>query len=205
MNDARRCDRHRQGHRNTFAPRGQGLYYDALVLGSGYEPGAFASDASGKVKVLLPDGTEGTYELNFSASARNVGEQIAEVQGVTYSTNMGIMQLKGFLGTADSDNSSTAPWDRNYGTYAFTSATRTAPTAYLDGQAKGYVIGYSLNDSNVLTITSIVGSNLNDARVPVNEYSDATNSTLSADYNTGAARIRDNSTQRTVDKNTVAI
>ena len=186
----------------AYRPSEQGLYDYALILDSGYEPGAFASDASGKVKVLLPDGTEGTYTLNFSASAKNVGEQIADLypnDGVTYSTNMGIMQLKGFLGTADSDNSATAPWN---GSYAF--ADRGAPANYLDGLAKGYVIGYSLNDDNVMTITSIVGSNLNDARVPVNEYSDATNSTLSADYNTGAARIRYNSTQMTVDKNTVA-
>ena len=62
----------------AFQPSEQGLYDYALVLDSGYEPGAFASDASGKVRVLLADGTEGTYTLNFSASAKNVGEQIVE-------------------------------------------------------------------------------------------------------------------------------
>ena len=194
----------------AYQPSEQGLYDYALVLDSGYEPGAFASDASGKVKVLLPDGTEGTYELNFSASARNVGEQIADLStadSIEYSTNMGIQELKAFLGTADSDNSTTRPWDAGMkgGANVF-AGQGTLQSDYLDGMAKGYVIGYSLNDSNVLTITSIVGSNTDDAHVSVNEYSnDVVDSSLSANYNTGAARIRyGTSSYVVVDRNTVA-
>ncbi|MFQ7450695.1 MAG: hypothetical protein ACLRNQ_03855 [Flavonifractor plautii] len=98
----------------AYRPSEQGLYDYALVLDSGYEPGAFASDASGKIKVLLADGTEGVYTLNFSASAKNVGEQVADVLTTNshtekYSKNQGIQELKGFLGTSDSDNSATAP------------------------------------------------------------------------------------------------
>ena len=193
----------------AYRPSEQGLYDYALVLESGYEPGAFASDASGKVTVLLPDGTEGTYTLNFSASAKNIGEQIAEADGDkdAYTKNQGIQELKGFLGTADSDQSATAPWETDVNSNVADVFTKsTTDTDYKDGQAKGYVIGYSLNDDKVLTITSIVGANIDDATALVREYSDAVDSTLSSAYSTGAARIRYNADrdQVTIDKNTVA-
>ena len=202
----------------AYRPSEQGLYDYALVLDSGYKPGAFTSDTSGKIKVLLADGTEGIYTLNFSASAKNVGEQIADDLTVagghteTYSKNQGIQELKGFLGTSDSDNSATAPWQNAIGgTGAFAhkdinSDTDYDAADYKDGRAAGYVIAYSLNDDNVLTIKSIVGSNHEDTAVTYNPAD--VKSTLSHDYKTGSARIRYNessqSKQVTVDKNTVA-
>ena len=201
----------------AYRPSEQGLYDYALVLDSGYEPGAFASDASGKIKVLLADGTEGVYTLNFSASAKNVGEQVADVLTTNshtekYSKNQGIQELKGFLGTSDSDNSATAPWKTpvetgNNGAFVnkdidATGAADINDADYKDGRATGYVIAYSLNDDNVLTIKSIVGSNHEDTEVTYNPAD--VKSTLSHDYKTGSARIRYASSQVTVDKNTVA-
>ena len=199
----------------AYRPSEQGLYDYALVLDSGYEPGAFASDASGKIKVLLADGTEGVYTLNFSASAKNVGEQVASaVSSTTYSKNQGIQELKGFLGTSDSDNSATAPWQTAIsGAGAFAhkdiDASGGNPNAadYKDGRAAGYVIAYSLNDDNVLTIKSIVGSNDEVSAVTsVFNPADVKQQAMSSAYENGAARIRYNSnnSQITVDKNTVA-
>ena len=206
----------------AYRPSEQGLYDYALVLDSGYEPGAFASDASGKIKVLLADGTEGVYTLNFSASAKNVGEQVADVLTANshtekYSKNQGIQELKGFLGTSDSDNSATAPWKTpvetgNTGAFVNknidTNGTAGINAAdYKDGRAAGYVIAYSLNDDNVLTIKSIVGSNDEVSAVTsVFNPADVKQQNMSSAYETGAARIRYNSNQSqiTVDKNTVA-
>ena len=192
----------------AYRPSEQGLYDYALVLESGYEPGAFASDATGKVTVLLPDGSESTYTLNFSASAKNIGEQIADHDGkggIEYSKNQGIQELKAFLGTADSDKSTTAPWATSQGSQIFAKQGGNPDTDFNDGQAVGYVIGYSLNDNDVLTITSIVGANIGNGTPAVDTYSSAIDSKLSADYSTGAARIRyGTSSQVTIDKNTVA-
>ena len=206
----------------AYRPSEQGLYDYALVLDSGYEPGAFASDASGKIKVLLADGTEGVYTLNFSASAKNVGEQVADVLTTNshtekYSKNQGIQELKGFLGTSDSDNSATAPWKTpvetgNTGAFVNKSIDTTGTAGindadYKDGRAAGYVIAYSLNDDNVLTIKSIVGSNDEVSAVTsVFNPADVKQQAMSSAYETGAARIRYNSnnSQITVDKNTVA-
>ena len=206
----------------AYRPSEQGLYDYALVLDSGYEPGAFASDASGKIKVLLADGTEGVYTLNFSASAKNVGEQVADVLTANshtekYSKNQGIQELKGFLGTSDSDNSATAPWKTpveagNTGAFVNknidTNGTAGINAAdYKDGRAAGYVIAYSLNDDNVLTIKSIVGSN-DEVSAVTNVFNpaDVKQQNMSSAYENGAARIRYNSnnSQITVDKNTVA-
>ena len=206
----------------AYRPSEQGLYDYALVLDSGYEPGAFASDASGKIKVLLADGTEGVYTLNFSASAKNVGEQVADVLTTNshtekYSKNQGIQELKGFLGTSDSDNSATAPWKTpvetgNTGAFVNKNIDTTGTAGindadYKDGRAAGYVIAYSLNDDNVLTIKSIVGSNDEVSAVTsVFNPADVKQRAMSSAYETGAARIRYNSndSQITVDKNTVA-
>ena len=190
----------------AFQPSEAGLYDYALVLDSGYEPGAFASDASGKVKVLLPDGTEGTYTLNFSASAKNVGEQIADVQNFSYKKNQGIQELKGFLGTADSDLSATAPWEDSQGTQVFADEDKNA-TDFRDGNAKGYVIGYSLTEDDVLTITSIVGSTDDIASNAIDEYNDTNvDYDTDANYSSGSGRIRfdSNADQVAVDRNTVA-
>ena len=190
----------------AFQPSEAGLYDYALVLDSGYEPGAFASDASGKVKVLLPDGTEGTYTLNFSASAKNVGEQIADVQNFSYKKNQGIQELKGFLGTADSDLSATAPWEDSQGTQVFADDDKN-PTDFRDGNAKGYVIGYSLTEDDVLTITSIVGSTDDIASYAIDKYNDTNvDYDTDANYSSGSGRIRfdGNADQVAVDRNTVA-
>ena len=190
----------------AFQPSEAGLYDYALVLDSGYEPGAFASDASGKVKVLLPDGTEGTYTLNFSASAKNVGEQIADVQNASYKKNQGIQELKGFLGTADSDLSATAPWEDSQGTQVFADDDKNA-TDFRDGNAKGYVIGYSLTEDDVLTITSIVGSTDDIASYAIDKYNDTNvDYDTDANYSSGSGRIRfdGNADQVAVDRNTVA-
>ena len=190
----------------AFQPSEAGLYDYALVLDSGYEPGAFASDASGKVKVLLPDGTEGTYTLNFSASAKNVGEQIADVQNFSYKKNQGIQELKGFLGTADSDLSATAPWEDSQGTHVFADEDKYA-TDFRDGNAKGYVIGYSLTEDDVLTITSIVGSTDDIASKAIDKYNDTNvDYDTDANYSSGSGRIRfdGNADQVAVDRNTVA-
>ena len=199
----------------AYQPSEQGLYNYALILESGYEPGAFASDASGKVTALLPDGTESTYTLNFSASAKNIGEQI---YGDDATTNQGIAELKGFLGTSDSDNSSTAPWAFQGAGAVFATATGEGGLTqddFPDGMGVGYVVGYSLNDDNVMTITEIVGSTVDDDP-DVSEYSntgatanggkDVVDNRLSSDYATGAGRIRYNSDrdQLTIDRNTVA-
>ena len=180
----------------------------ALVLESGYEPGAFASDASGKVTVLLADGTEGTYTLNFSASAKNLGEQIDE-DAYDADKNMGIQELKGFLGTSDSDNSSTAPWNGKFGTYTKVFVDNDTNGAhpendYKDGMAKGYVITYSLNDDNVMTIKSVVGTY--DKSKPGYNLGAGVVDTLSSDYESGSASLRydSGSGKLAVDEDTVA-
>ena len=120
----------------AYRPSEQGLYDYALVLDSGYEPGAFVN--------------------------KNI-------------------DTTGTAGINDAD--------------------------YKDGRAAGYVIAYSLNDDNVLTIKSIVGSN-DEVSVVTRVFNpaDVKQQTMSSAYETGAARIRYNSnnSQITVDKNTVA-
>lgn len=144
------------GYIAAFKPTEKAKSNYALILNSGYNPGVYASDASGKVTALLADGTEGTYELNFSASAKNVGEQV--LGAAAYTKEAGVQELKGFLGTDYTDNSDTRPWTtRRVGTQIFTDNTKSA-NDYLAGMAKGFVVTYSLNDNGVLTIKSIVGS-----------------------------------------------
>ena len=196
------------GYVAAFKPAEKTVNNYALVLESGYEPGAFASDASGKVTVLLADGTEGTYTLNFSASAKNLGEQIDE-DAYDADKNMGIQELKGFLGTSDSDNSSTAPWNGKFGTYTKVFVDNDTNGAhpendYKDGMAKGYVITYSLNDDNVMTIKSVVGTY--DKSKPGYNLGAGVVDTLSSDYESGSASLRydSGSGKLAVDEDTVA-
>ena len=196
------------GYVAAFKPAEKTVNNYALVLESGYEPGAFASDASGKVTVLLADGTEGTYTLNFSASAKNLGEQIDE-DAYDADKNMGIQELKGFLGTSDSDNSSTAPWNGKFGTYTKVFVDNDTNGAhpendYKDGMAKGYVITYSLNDDNVMTIKSVVGTY--DKSKPGYNLGAGVVDTLSSDYESGSASLRYDSGRGklAVDEDTVA-
>ena len=152
----------------AYQPSEAGLYDYALVLDSAYDPGLFASGANGQVKVLLPDGIEKTFDLNFSASAENVGNQLNKPANDADDL-FGVQQLKAFLGTAYRDNTTTAPWNTPIANpyKGFVDQDINADTTvgdqddYRTGNAKGYVIGYSLNaDETQLTITSIVGSTM---------------------------------------------
>ena len=196
------------GYIAAFKPAEKTVNNYALILESGYMPGAFASDTTAKVTALLSDGTEGTYTLNFSASAKNLGEQIDE-GAYDDDKNMGIQELKGFLGTSDSDNSSTAPWNSKFGTYTKVFVDNDTNAShpendYKDGMAKGYVITYSLNDDNVMTIKSVVGT-YDKSKPGYNLGADVVD-TLSSDYESGSASLRydSGSGKLAVDEDTVA-
>ena len=182
----------------AYRPSSKGVGDYALILDSGYDPGRTNSNPTGEVKVLLADGTEKLYTLNFDASAQNVGEQLFPKLTSSQQKDNGIEELKGFLGSSVQDNTTTKP----DGTLPFSGDVRYSNEHHQSGFAAGYVIEYSLNDKDVLTIKSIVGTNA----TGTDRYSPAdVDSTLAADYDTGAARIKyGTSDQVAVDKNTVA-
>ena len=182
----------------AYRPSSKGVGDYALILDSGYDPGRTNSNPTGEVKVLLADGTEKLYTLNFDASAQNVGEQLFPKLTSSQQKDNGIEELKGFLGSSVQDNTTTKP----DGTLPFSGDVRYSSKHHQSGFAAGYVIEYSLNDKDVLTIKSIVGTNA----TGTDRYSPAdVDSTLAADYDTGAARIKyGTSDQVAVDKNTVA-
>ena len=182
----------------AYRPSSKGVGDYALILDSGYDPGRTNSNPTGEVKVLLADGTEKLYTLNFDASAQNVGEQLFPKLTSSQQKDNGIEELKGFLGSSVQDNTTTKP----DGTLPFSGDVRYSSKQHQSGFAAGYVIEYSLNDKDVLTIKSIVGTNA----TGTDRYSPAdVDSTLAADYDTGAARIKYGaSDQVAVDKNTVA-
>ena len=182
----------------AYRPSSKGVGDYALILDSGYDPGRTNSNPTGEVKVLLADGTEKLYTLNFDASAQNVGEQLFPKLTSSQQKDNGIEELKGFLGSSVQDNTTTKP----DGTLPFSGDVRYSSKQHQSGFAAGYVIEYSLNDKDVLTIKSIVGTNA----TGTDRYSPAdVDSTLAADYDTGAARIKyGTSDQVAVDKNTVA-
>ena len=182
----------------AYRPSSKGVGDYALILDSGYDPGRTNSNPTGEVKVLLADGTEKLYTLNFDASAQNVGEQLFPKLTSSQQKDNGIEELKGFLGSSVEDNTTTKP----DGTLPFSGDIRYSSKQHQSGFAAGYVIEYSLNDKDVLTIKSIVGTNA----TGTDRYSPAdVNNTLAADYDTGAARIKyGTSDQVAVDKNTVA-
>ena len=182
----------------AYRPSSKGVGDYALILDSGYDPGRTNSNPTGEVKVLLADGTEKLYTLNFDASAQNVGEQLFPKLTSSQQKDNGIEELKGFLGSSVQDNTATKP----DGNLPFSGDVRYSSKQHQSGFAAGYVIEYSLNDKDVLTIKSIVGTNA----TGTDRYSPAdVDSTLAADYDTGAARIKyGTSDQVAVDKNTVA-
>ena len=182
----------------AYRPSSKGVGDYALILDSGYDPGRTNSNPTGEVKVLLADGTEKLYTLNFDASAQNVGEQLFPKLTSSQQKDNGIEELKGFLGSSVQDNTTTKP----DGTLPFSGDVHYSSTQHQSGFAAGYVIEYSLNDKDVLTIKSIVGTNA----TGTDRYSPAdVDNTLAADYDTGAARIKyDTNKQVAVDKNTVA-
>ena len=183
----------------AYRPSSKGVGDYALILDSGYDPGRTNSNPTGEVKVLLADGTEKLYTLNFDASAQNVGEQLFPKLTSSQQKDNGIEELKGFLGSSVQDNTTTKP----DGTLPSGGKVHYSSEQHQSGFAAGYVIEYSLNDKDVLTIKSIVGDNHANAD---DHYSPANvKSTLAADYDTGAARIKyGTSSQVAVDKNTVA-
>ena len=196
------------GYVAAFKPAEKTVNNYALILESGYMPGAFASDTTAKVTALLSDGTEGTYTLNFSASAKNLGEQIDEA-AYDADKNMGIQELKGFLGTSDSDNSSTAPWNSKFGSYTKVFVDNDTngdhpENDYKDGMGKGYVITYSLTGDNVMTIKSVVGTY--DKSKPGYNLGAGVVDTLSSDYESGSASLRydSGSGKLAIDEDTVA-
>ena len=182
----------------AYRPSSKGVGDYALILDSGYDPGRTNSNPTGEVKVLLADGTEKLYTLNFDASAQNVGEQLFPKLTSSQQKDNGIEELKGFLGSSVQDNTTTKP----DGTLPSGDAGKYSSAQHQSGFAAGYVIEYSLNDKDVLTIKSIVGTNA----TGTDRYSPAdVDNTLAADYDTGAARIKyGTSSQVAVDKNTVA-
>ena len=182
----------------AYRPSSKGVGDYALILDSGYDPGRTNSNPTGEVKVLLADGTEKLYTLNFDASAQNVGEQLFPKLTSSQQKDNGIEELKGFLGSSVQDNTTTKP----DGTLPFSSDVHYSSKQHQSGFAAGYVIEYSLNDKDVLTIKSIVGTNA----TGTDRYSPAdVDSTLAADYDTGAARIKYGTSDKVaVDKNTVA-
>ena len=182
----------------AYRPSSKGVGDYALILDSGYDPGRTNSNPTGEVKVLLADGTEKLYTLNFDASAQNVGEQLFPKLTSSQQKDNGIEELKGFLGSSVQDNTTTKP----DGTLTFSSDVHYSSERHQSGFAAGYVIEYSLNDKDVLTIKSIVGTNA----TGTDRYSPAdVDSTLAADYDTGAARIKYGTSDKVaVDKNTVA-
>ena len=182
----------------AYRPSSKGVGDYALILDSGYDPGRTNSNPTGEVKVLLADGTEKLYTLNFDASAQNVGEQLFPKLTSSQQKDNGIEELKGFLGSSVQDNTTTKP----DGKLPSGDDAKYSSARHQSGFAAGYVIEYSLNDKDVLTIKSIVGTNATGA----DRYSPAdVDSTLAADYDTGAARIKyGTSDQVAVDKNTVA-
>ena len=207
------------GYLRAFRPTEESKPSYALILNSGYDPGVYNSDASGKITVLMADSTEGTYALNFSASASNLANQLglAAANGLTKKEN-GIMELKGFLGTNYTDTSTTKPWGGNTGSNFGWKSTDFRD--YLSDQAAGYVISYTINDSNVITIKNIIGA-IGAGKYQLNyQYTDnqlaASGTTvhtirtdgmqLTSAYNTGDARIMGNSAVSpiAVDLNTVA-
>ena len=194
----------------AYRPSEQGLYDYALILDSGYDPGRTTDSANGEVKVLLPDGTEGTYELNWSASAQNIGDQLYPTLTSSQRKDNGVETLKSFLGTSVHDNTTSEPDGvlKSGATDHYWDSVRGSVNA--SGHAAGYVVGYSLNSDNVLTITSIVGSNNTGAGhyspTAATEDPHSTAGTLSKSYNSGAARVEYNNgrNELIIDKNTVA-
>ena len=211
------------GYLRAFRPTDESRPNYALILNSGYDPGVYNSDASGKITVLMADSTEGTYALNFSASASNLANQLGLAATSSLSKKeVGIMELKGFLGTNYTDTSTTRPWQSasqlgNTNRFALKS---TSDKDYQSDQAAGYVICYTINDKDVITIKNVIGA-IGANKYHFNyRYTDADlakstttvhtirtdGDTLTTAYSTGNARIVGNSAVNpiAVDLNTVA-
>ena len=203
------------GFVRAFRPTDESAPNYALVLNSGYNPGVYSTDASGKMTLLMADGTEGTYEINFKDSASNLGKQL---HGSTATTAQGVVELKGFMGTDYTDNSTTRPWHTDYATgYTFADGDGVA-TDDRAGQALGYVIKYTINDNNVVTVQNVIGAvgagkyAVNPGLTTDTQLSAANVHTLStlsdalySTYSTGNARVYYTANEAVaIDRNTVA-
>ena len=202
------------GYVRAFRPTDESAPQYALVLNSGYNPGVYSTDASGKMTLLREDATEGTYEINFSDSAANIGKQL---MGARYTKEGGIIELKGFMGTDYTDQSNTRPWLNTDDDYTFAHlSSKPDNVDYKAGQAVGYVIKYTINDENVVTIQNIIGAiggysfhnGYTDQQL-TDAYNHHTLRTCSdelySSYSTGDARVYYSATQSiAVDKNTIA-
>ena len=231
------------GHIAAFKPSEKLVPNYALILESGYNPGVYASDASGKVTVLLSDGTEATYALNFSASASNLGKQLDAFNGNSgkhdyhEEKNDRTAELKGFLGTDYTDNSDTRPWNDTAGIYTgFTFAGKDTaggivtvtdpasgfiskadgslgPKDYKAGKAAGYVITYTLNSDDVLTIQSVVGSFLSyevqnattGTAVPGATLGSFVSGAVKTEYKSGNAVVKHADDENGLDKTETAV
>ena len=189
------------GHISAFKPSERVVPNYALILESGYDPGVYATDASGKITVVLSDGTTDTFALNFSASAKNLADQIEayndehvghEIGGnMTYTATQRVTELKGFLGTDYTDTSTSKPWNGTAPETDYVFARKdlvgndnTVNTEdYKHSRAAGYVITYTLDEDNKLTIQSVVGN----ATATTNAALDGTNA--KPGYNLGAYHV----------------
>ena len=190
------------GHISAFKPSERVVPNYALILESGYDPGVYATDASGKITVVLSDGTTDTFALNFSASAKNLADQIEAynaahriTNGIAeYNATQRVTELKGFLGTDYTDTSNSKPWGGYHATqYVFAYKDRNGSNAgapitaadvttddYKHSAAAGYVITYTLDEDNKLTIQSVVGN------ATATTGAALTNATAKPGYNLGA-------------------
>ena len=148
----------------------------ALVLDSAFSTNMLNTDA--QVKVLLPDGTEKTYQLNWSASVKNWKD---ENNSALDTTEEAAEALKTFLGTDDGG------------------VGKTYPAA---GAAAGNLVAYSINADDKMTIDLpelTVGDVVDATKKP--NYTSGTSGffaagqeMLSADISKGDVEIKTNAT-----------
>ena len=103
--------------------------------------------------MLLADGTEGTYSINFSASASNLGEQL---YGDNATKNQGITELKGFDGAVTTAISSIpAPGVAVDSSYVFAHKSATA-VDYKAGPGGSAISAHTKNDYYGATIKYVI-------------------------------------------------
>ena len=109
----------------------------ALVLNSAWTQNAL--EVRGQVKVLMTDGTEDTYYINWDNSAKKSFWVDSDDDGKYDSAEKSAANamMEKYLGTRDVDIN----------------------TGFKTGAAAGTVITYTLSDDDILTITSVLGQN----------------------------------------------
>lgn len=163
----------------------------ALVIGSAWTQNAL--DVKGQVKILKTDGTEGTYYINWTNSAKAF-----DVNGKA--TTAAKKALEAYLGTRDVNDTV----DEGYAAI---------------NAAVGSVITYTLSDDDMLTIKKVMRQNTVDGSNAITAVSPVTagvtdvvmapatklQDTLGAKYDAGDGYVTTNN-QKTyaIDKNTIA-